>query len=155
MRWKVKEIDTFLQAREYVDTALIPLIPISFKEEIKSTVAMGEFITIISDELERQFTGRVIQLPAFTYLKTEDKSSKEEKLRSWCKQLEEDGIKHIILLSSDYEWKSSEEDIEKRLIWLPTLPLESMDAKYQVQVIGDQIKQLIPILTDKWKSFNS
>lgn len=152
MKWRVKELDTFLQAKEYVDTAIIPLIPISFKDDVKMTVSMGEFISIMTDELERQFHGRVFQLPAFTYLKEEDKESRNIRLKNWINYLKETNFKVVILLTSDYEWKTGGSEIEDNLIWLPTLPLDSMDREYQIQVINDQMKQLIPILMDKWKN---
>jgi len=44
--WKANEMDTYLQAKEYVDTAIIPLVPISCGDRMKSTVVMGEFILI-------------------------------------------------------------------------------------------------------------
>jgi hypothetical protein len=151
VKWQVKEIDTYLQAKEYVDTVIIPLIPISMGQDMKSIVSMGEFITIISDELERQFRGRVIQLPPFTYLKKEDKENRESRLREWCNELKAEGAKSIVLLTSDFEWKNSEQELENQVIWLPTIPLESMESKYQRQVVDDQIKQLIPILTTMWQ----
>lgn len=152
MKWKVKELDTYFQAKEYVDTALIPLIPISFTDEVKMTVSMGEFITIITDELERQFHGRVFQLPPYTYLKEENKDERNTRLKSWLNYLKENSFKEVVLLTADYTWKTGDSDIEDHLIWLPALPLDTMDKEYQIQVIRDQLKQLVPILMDKWKN---
>ncbi|WP_209122609.1 YpiF family protein [Alkalihalobacillus sp. BA299] len=151
MRWLAKEMDTYLQAKEYVDTAIVPLIPINWQEEIKSTVAMGEFISIISSELERQFQGRVIEFPPFTYLKSE-KDSKMERLKSWEKELKENEINHIIFITSDFEWEQVKQDLTETLIWLPSIPLEHMDQKHKIDVIEGQIKQLIPFLTNKWQN---
>ncbi|MFV8828356.1 YpiF family protein [Alkalihalobacterium sp. APHAB7] len=150
MKWLAKEMDTYLQAKEYVDTALIPLIPVSWEKEIKSTVAMGEFISIISSELERQFQGRVIEFPAFTYLKSD--IEKLERLKSWEKELKENEIKHIVYITSDFEWEQAKQELTETLIWLPSIPLEHMDQKHKVEVIEGQIKQLIPFLTNKWQN---
>lgn len=152
MKWQAKEMDTYLQAKEYVDTAIIPLVPLSLEKDVKSTVAMGEFILIISGELERQFQGRVILFPAFSYLKKEPLLQRKDRLVTWFKELEENGMKHCFLLTSDSEWKTIEEQLEQSLIWLPSIPLEHMDMKYQMEVVNDQIKQLIPILTNKWQN---
>ena len=59
--------------KEYVDTAVIPLIPVSFGDENETSAAsMSEFITLLSTLLERQFTGRILLLPPFTYLTEDD-----------------------------------------------------------------------------------
>ena len=152
MKWQANEIDKYLQAKEYVDTALIPLIPISWDKEIKTTVSMGEFITIMSDELERQFRGRVIQFPTFTYLKEESLEERVKRLNYWYDHLTKNGITHIVYLTSDYEWKTVEHSIKEMLIWLPTIPLEHMENQYKVKNISDPIKQLLPILTNKWQN---
>lgn len=82
MKWQATEMDTYLQAKEYVDTAIIPLIPLSWQKDVKQTVAMGEFISIITMEVEKQFHGRVVQFPGFTYVKTEDMNSRLARIDS-------------------------------------------------------------------------
>ncbi|MCM3713579.1 YpiF family protein [Halalkalibacter oceani] len=151
MKWQTKEMDTYLQAKEYVDTALIPLVPISWKDDVKSTVAMGEFISMITHEVERQFHGRVVHFPSFTYLKAEEMTARLERLESWITELKAGGVTHFIFLTSDGEWKTSESEIEGLLTWLPTIPLEHLEESYKREIIADQLKQLIPILTKKWQ----
>ena len=68
MKWIVKDVEQFEQAREYVDTGVIPLLSISAAKEMKTVVEQGEFIELLSMELEREYKGRVLLLPAFTYL---------------------------------------------------------------------------------------
>ena len=152
MKWQAAEMDTYLKSKEYVDTALISLIPISWEKDVKSTVSMGEFITIISTEIEKQFQGRVIEFPPFTYLKTEENNSKVDRLKKFGeRELLRGGIKHIIFLTSDSEWKMLEQDLGGMLMWLPSIPLEHMELQYKRDVISDQIKQIIPILINKWQ----
>ncbi|WP_100407226.1 YpiF family protein [Bacillus solitudinis] len=151
MRWQAAEMDTYLKEKEYVDTAIIPLIPISWKEQVKSTVAMGEFISIIASELERQFQGRAVLFPAFTYLKSESNETRLERLQSWTKELTDGGVQHLVFMTSDGEWKLIESQVNELLIWLPTLPLEHMDASHKREVMNEQLKQLVPILTNKWQ----
>lgn len=152
MKWQAKEMDTYLQSKEYVDTAIIPLIPVSWQSDVKSTVAMGEFISIITLEVEKQFQGRVIHFPPFTYVKSEDLATRVARLQKWIVELMSGGIVHIIFLTSDGEWKISEQELEGMLIWLPTIPLEHMETSYKRDVIADQLKQLIPIMTNKWQN---
>lgn len=151
MKWQAKEIDLYLQAKEYVDTAIIPLVPISWGNELKSTVQMGEFITLISDELERQFKGRVFQFPSYTYLKTEKVEERLSKINSFDEHLKENGFSHIIYLTSDIEWKQIEGEMKDTLLWIPSIPLEHMEQKYKLETLSNQIKQMLPIMTNKWQ----
>lgn len=152
MKWQTKEIDTYLQEKDYVDTALIPLVPISWVDEVKRTVAMGEFIEVITLEVERQFQGRVIHFPPFTYIKGEQIDSRLARLKEWTSEIREGGIKHLFFLTSDGEWKTIEHELNEPLIWLPTVPLEHLDLSYKRDIIAEQVKQLIPLLTSKWQS---
>ncbi|WP_017728015.1 YpiF family protein [Halalkalibacterium ligniniphilum] len=152
MKWLAKEIDTYFQAREYMDSALIPLVPISWGSDVKSTVAMGEFTTIISHELERQFHGRLILFPAFTYVKKEPEQVVIERLRGWINELSENDVKHLFFVTSDSFWKAYESQLnDAELIWLPSIPIEHVEADIRKKMITDQIKQLVPILTNKWQ----
>lgn len=152
MRWETKDIDTYLQAKEYVDTAVIPLVPIVWGEEMKSTISMGEFISVISDQLERQFHGRIVLLPSFTYTVDELPEERIKRLDNWYDLLINGGFRHVILLTSDFRWKENEQNLQATLIWLPTIPLEHLDKEIKHDIVTEQIKQLIPILTKKWQN---
>jgi hypothetical protein len=152
MKWQAKEIDIYLQAKEYVDTAVIPLLPILWSKEIKSTVQMGEFIVLIADELERQFKGRVFQFPPYTYLKTESTKVRLEKINELDDHLKSNGFRHIIYLTSDIDWKEVESEMKDTLLWIASLPLEHVDQKYKIEILNDQVKQMLPIVTKKWQN---
>ncbi|MGB8463278.1 MAG: DUF2487 family protein, partial [Priestia megaterium] len=38
-------MDVYLQSKSYVDTVLVPLIPIDFGEDLKLTASMSEYTT--------------------------------------------------------------------------------------------------------------
>ncbi|RXJ03963.1 DUF2487 family protein [Anaerobacillus alkaliphilus] len=151
MKWQAKEVDLYLQAREYVDTAIVPLIPISWGNELKSTVQMGEFITLISDELERQFKGRVFQFPPYTYLKSEKVEDRLTRINMLDDHLKEHGFDFIVYLTSDIDWKQIETEMKDTLLWIPSIPLEHMEPKYKQETLSNQIKQMLPIMTNKWQ----
>lgn len=149
MKWIVNDMDLYIKSKEYVDTAVIPLIPLTWEKELKSTVAMGEFITLISYEIERQFKGRVVLLPPFTYFNGEER--KLERLKYWEDELLNNGCKNVFYLTSDVNWRQVEDKLQEELVWLPTLPLEHVDEKYKDTMIKDQINQLVSIFINKWK----
>jgi hypothetical protein len=151
MKWITEDVDMFLKEKDYVDTALIPMVPLNFKTNVKFTAAMGEYIFAIAQEMERQFKGRLMLLPSFTYLKDEDTQAYKNEIVKWVQHLKEQGFQHIFLMTSDNEWRKVEQDLQNMLLWLPALPLENLDDQYKFKVIQDQVKQLIPLFIEKWQ----
>lgn len=151
MKWLSKEIDIYLSAKEYIDTAFITLIPVSFNEDMKQSVSMGEFSSILTNEVERQLHGRTLSIPPFTYLKTEKQESKLKKLTHWIEELKLASFKHVFLFTSDNEWKVVEDQLNSTLIWIPAIPLEHMDEKYRVEILQEQTKQILQIVTNQWQ----
>ena len=151
MKWTTEDILSFVNERKYVDTAILPLIPVNFHDGIKESAAMNEFMTIITAELERQFKGRVLLLPSFTYLNEEEIASHTKPLIRWLASLKESGMKYIFLMTSDSKWKQMEEELNEEIVWLPLIPLENLDVTYKKEVITEQIKQLIPLFMNKWQ----
>ncbi|WP_026689499.1 YpiF family protein [Alteribacter aurantiacus] len=152
MKWTTSDIDMYLKAKEYVDTAIIPLIPLDWEKDQKGAVSKGEFSSILIEEMEKQFKGRLFQLPPFTYLISEHNESKIARLKEWDRHFFDNGFKHIIYVTCDGDWKRVEQQIPDLLIWVPALPLENLDPGYAKEMITGQMKQLLPLITDKWQS---
>ncbi|MFJ5715740.1 YpiF family protein [Neobacillus sp. NPDC093127] len=151
MKWIPQDIDTYLNAKEYVDTAVIPIYSISFGGEMKQSAAAAEFITLLTSQLERQFTGRLLLFPPFTYLKNENSEKVLNDLQNWEENIVKGDFKHIFYLTSDIEWKAHEEKLGGALIWLPSLLLEQMTESQKVEIINSQVKQLLILFTQKWQ----
>ncbi|UAL45754.1 YpiF family protein [Sutcliffiella horikoshii] len=151
MKWTSKDISQYVQAKEYIDTVIIPLMPISFGENIKTIASHGEYINILSYELERQFKGRVILLPPFSYVETDQAEKKVEQLNNLSLHIKENNIKHVFLMTSDSSWSQNEQQLEGKLVWLPAIPLEDMEDKYKQKIIQDQMNQLLPMFIQKWQ----
>lgn len=148
MNWTVKDIQLYEQAKEYVDTAIIPLIPLSFGSNMQNTVQKGEFISIFAEALEREYRGRLLLFPPFTYMigqKTE-----EGRLKEWTDLAKQNGMRHIVYITSDYEWKQN--SLEGNLFWLPAISINQLDDKAKREVIGSQIREIMSVLTEKWEN---
>ena len=111
LKWIVKDVEQFEQAREYVDTGVIPLLSISAAKEMKTVVEQGEFIELLSMELEREYKGRVLLLPAFTYLVESQK--RKGRLQEWTNHLRKQGFKHIAYVTSDFSWKEDMQELQE------------------------------------------
>ncbi len=152
MKWLSKEIDVFLSAKQYIDTILLTLVPISFHENMKETVSMGEFSSVLTAEIERQLHGRTLVIPPFAYLKSESQDEKLKKLGQWTGELRKNGFRHIFMFTSDSQWKAIEELLDGTLIWIPAIPLEHMDEKFRREILDEQTKQVLQIVTNQWQS---
>jgi hypothetical protein len=150
MNWNVKDIEIFETEKEYIDTAVIPMIPIDFIKEIKSSAAQTEFISLLTFHLERQFKGRMIITPPFTYMMGRTEGSVEE-VQEWEARMKESGVKHVFFLTSDSDWKKSEQAFNDQLIWIPSIPLEHLDEQYKHSIMEDQVKQLLNVIVQKWQ----
>ncbi|WNS74021.1 YpiF family protein [Bacillus sp. DTU_2020_1000418_1_SI_GHA_SEK_038] len=152
MKWISQDIDKFLQSKEYVDTAVIPLLPVSLGNDMKQSASMSEFISLLSVQLERQFRGRVMMLPGYSYLKSASADKLSGDIKFWENELFANGFKHVFHVTSDSSWKSMEDQLDGSLIWLPSIPLEHMDERNRNTILEDQVKQLLNLFMQKWQN---
>ncbi|HFK1706962.1 TPA: YpiF family protein [Bacillus mycoides] len=148
MKWIVKDVEQFEQAREYVDTGIIPLLSISAAKGMKMVVEQGEFIEALSMELEREYKGRVLLLPAFTYL-VESQKNEKDRLQEWTDHLQRQGFKHIAYVTSDFSWKEDMRDVQGDLFWFPSLSLDQFSDQAKREVIRAHIKNIMEMLEER------
>ena len=146
MNWNANDMDTYLQQKEYIDTLLIPLFKLETEpESMKSSSSSTEFLMHLSSFIENQFKGRIMLSPPFSYTQSTDLVTMAETL---SKDIALMGFKHVFYITTDANWTSSK--VEGEVIWLPSIPLESMDKQLRQKIIEDQLRQVLPRLTKKW-----
>jgi hypothetical protein len=150
MKWTAKDLDMYMQSKEYVDTVLIPLVPLSFKGQMKQTGSMNEFLTILSLEIEKQMKGRILLLPTFHYLS--DEMDKVERLKRWANEVKENNFEHVFFLTSDFGWKKEERELENNLVWIPAIPLAGLEIEQAREMINQQVLQILDIFSYNWKN---
>ena len=150
MKWIGEDIESYVKQKEYIDTIILPLYPISFTSSIETTVEMTEYISFITVLLEKQFKGRLLLLPGYSYLKNLEGEMPVEDLLKWEEEIMNSGSKHLFYLTCDSEWKKVENSLQGSLIWVPTTSIHKMDAKQRNTHLEDQIKQLSFVFTEKW-----
>ena len=145
MNWNANDMDTYMQQKEYIDTLLVPLLKIETNpENMKSSSSSTEFLMHLSTFMENQFKGRIMLLPPFSYTQSMDLEILAGSLK---KDINLMGFKHVFYLTTDSNWTT---DNLENLIWLPSIPLESMDKQLRQKIIEDQLRQVLPLLTKKW-----
>ncbi|MFE5427271.1 MULTISPECIES: YpiF family protein [Bacillaceae] len=150
MKWTAKDLDMYMQSKEYVDTVLIPLVPLSFKGQMKQSGSMNEFLTILSLEIEKQMKGRILLLPTFHYIS--DEMDKVERLKRWANEVKENDFEHVFFLTSDFEWKKEERELENNLVWIPAIPLDGLEIEQAREMINQQVLQILDIFSYNWKN---
>ncbi|MFC7391580.1 YpiF family protein [Scopulibacillus cellulosilyticus] len=151
MKWEVKDIEKYLQEKEYIDSVIIPLIPFSWNEQLVSSVREGQYINTLSIEVEHQLRGRVVEIPPFTYLRNESIEQRLQKLKNWDSELRRNGIKFIFYLTSDADWKQVDSLLDS-LLWMPAVPLEHMENKYRNKFIDEGVSDLLGQITQRWQA---
>jgi len=150
MKWTPQDIETYLNAKEYVDTAVVPLIAVSVGDEMKQSATASEFITLLTGHLERQFTGRLLLSPPFTYLKSQNGDNTISDLKDWEASFEKGEFAHIFYITSEIDWRKREDELKGTVIWLPSIPLEHMSDSQKLSVVDSQVRQLLDLFTQKW-----
>lgn len=146
MFFNVKDVEQFQTQKEFIDTAIVPLLSLNFAESmIKQSSSATEYLMSLTAFIEQQFKGRLMLLPPFSYTE-ETKSGLFVPLLK--QELHKVGFKHVFFITCDHSWTSLSDQVD--VIWLPSIPLESMDKSVKKSVLEDQLKLVIPILSSKW-----
>lgn len=148
MNWNASDMNLFLQQKEYIDTLVIPLIKVETQEErMKSSASSTDFLMNLVDYIELQFKGRIMVSPPFAY-------SPSMELQQFGDVLAEDfshsSFKHVFYLTTDADWTTI--TIKGKVLWLPAIPIEHMDDRLKQSILEDQLKQLLPQLTEEWRN---
>ncbi|HET6871896.1 MAG TPA: DUF2487 family protein [Sporolactobacillaceae bacterium] len=155
MKWLAEDLDVFQREKEYIDTVLLPLVPIQWGEHMSSVVREGRFSLLLSEQLERELKGRVILSPAFTYLKANSFEDTMRQLEAWLNEIQRAGVKSIVTLTSDVDWKIhiSEKQTEGvRHIWLPAVPLEHMNPQSQQDFLDEMVGSVLKQIAEVWQT---
>jgi hypothetical protein len=152
MNWNERDVELYLKEKQYIDTAIVPLLPVTLGENIKQAASQGEFVNLLTLHLERQFRGRMLLLPSLSYLSETEENKKIILLQEWEAKIKESGFSHIFYITSDSSWREMKDVNLSQLIWLPSIPMEHMDEQYKHSILEDQVKQLINIIVQKWQN---
>lgn len=146
MFFNVQDVEQFLTQKEFIDTAIVPLITLDFSnEKIKLSSSSTEFLMSLTAFIEQQFKGRLMMLPPLTFMAD---TKNAQTIVSFDSQLKLAGFKHVFFMTCDAEWAHLKE--RYNMIWLPSIPLESMNSSVKKTILEDQLRQIIPLFTEKW-----
>ena len=150
MRWVAKDAKTIFEEREFIDTLLIPIVPISLKQDGKEAANENEFIQLVTMQIEKQFKGRVFLMPPLTYFKTETEDEKTALYDYWERNIKAENFKHVFFMTSENSWQTIIHS-KFKCIWIPSIPLEHLEDTYKDSIIESQVKQILNIFIKTWQ----
>lgn len=146
MIFKVSDVEQFQAQKQFIDTAVVPLLQLDLLDEsMKQSSSASEYLMTLTTFIEQQFRGRIMLLPPFTYI---NETKNEELLTILESKLHNAGFKSVIFITCDHHWDRYKESLN--VLWLPAIPLESMDNTVKQRILEEQLKQILPILTKVW-----
>lgn len=146
MNWTAKDMDTYLQQKEYIDTLIVPLLKVETElGAMKNSTSSSEFLMHLTTFIETQFKGRMMLMPPFAYTQSIDLQAMAATL---AQDISATPFKHVFFLTTDSAWTCIK--MEGEVIWLPSIPLESMDPQLRQSIIEDQLRQVLPRFMGKW-----
>ena len=152
MKWESGNLELFYQSKEYIDTLCIPLIPIKLDSASTDSKLANQkqSMQILVNELERNFTGRLLLSPIYTYLYETNYESEAERLEQWTSHLARDNFKHVFLLTNDVNWKKQESHLSGNLVWLTAPMTDDIRSDKMKEFIKDQTTQVSELIKSYW-----
>lgn len=152
MKWFKKDLEQYKDAKEFVDTIIIPLQPFHFSDskDLEKDAFNREILTIYTTELEKELSGRIMLTPTYTYLKTTLLDREVERLNEWIDNIKTEPFNYIFLLSLDMEWKKVEDNLDGNLIWLPGMKPANIQEKATIQLLHNQVEQISDLIRSYW-----
>lgn len=146
MNWTGKDMDTYLLQKEYIDTLVVPLVKVETKmDNMKTSASSTEFVMHLASLIETQFKGRMMFAPPFAYTAETDL---QQMAQTTLQEFSTTTFKHVFFLTTDHAWVSME--LPGQVIWMPSIPLENMDASLKQSILEDQLRQALPKFIEEW-----
>ncbi|HLR66317.1 YpiF family protein [Virgibacillus alimentarius] len=152
MKWNKENLKQYVQAKEYVDTIVLPLMPfhLSQNAELEKSAFQREVLSIFLTEIEQELTGRIMLTPDYNYLKSTDKTTEVERINAWIEEITTQPFEHIFLITFDSTWKKHEESLNGHLLWLPGIQSGDLHSKEMHTFIHGQVEQISELIQSYW-----
>ncbi|AIF43577.1 DUF2487 family protein [Virgibacillus sp. SK37] len=152
MKWKKADLQQYVQAKEYIDTIILPLAPFQFANdaELEKMSFQHEVLTLLCSEIEKELTGRLLLTPVYNYLKTAEKELEVQRVNGWVDNLQTQPFSHIFFISFDSTWKKVENQLNGTLLWIPVIQSGDLQSAEMHGVIKDQVEQLTEFMRSYW-----
>ncbi|MFZ3578160.1 YpiF family protein [Virgibacillus sp. DJP39] len=152
MQWVKKDLLQYIQAKEYVDTIIVPLSPFHLSDDtdIPKSAFKGEVLSILTNEIEKELTGRIVLTPSYNYLKNADKEQEVARLNEWIEDSTKQPFSNTFFITFDSSWKKHEQSLKGTLLWFPGIQSGDLSSREMHGVIHDQVGQISELIKSYW-----
>ncbi|WP_042145656.1 DUF2487 family protein [Paucisalibacillus sp. EB02] len=152
MQWTKKDMGLYVGSKEYIDTAIIPILPFQLSQEsnLGKSTSKREILSIFASEIENELSGRLLLIPNYYYLEYGDKAEEVKRLNSWTGEIQEQPFEHVFILTFDSGWKRYEKDLLANLLWLPGFQAENPNSDEMRQMIRGQVSDVVELIRSYW-----
>lgn len=148
MKWSVPSIKQYLEVKEYVDTALIPLVELDL-DNLLSASSRSEYLSYVAVTVEDQLRGRLLLMPILTYVKGTDSIAVLTLLKKYSEKLRAIGFKNVLFLTQNEEWRNRQVAHAGDILLVEGITQE------MTEVHPDNIKpiaqKVVSTLIEKWQ----
>lgn len=154
MKWEKTDLSQYKEAKEYVDTLIIPLVPFQLSNDktYEKEAFQSDVLALFVNKIEKELTGRVMLVPSYNYV-----SSKEtewdheiERLNTWIQNCKIQPFQHTFLVTFDTGWKKNEADIDGSLLWFPGIDNGDIQSTEMQSLIKNQVNQIVELIRSYW-----
>lgn len=152
VRWNATDLEKYKEAKQYIDTVIIPLQKFQIEQETKlaEEAFQREVLSLFSFEIERELSGRVLLTPEFNYISSH-LENEIERLNQWIVELTKQPFKTVILMTFDANWNKFSENINGKLLWVPSIHTGDINSPEMKTIINGQIQQISELIRSYWE----
>lgn len=152
MKWFSEDLTKYVQAKEYIDTLIIPLEAFHLSQEsnLEKDAFHREVLGIYTNEIEKELSGRVLLAPTYAYLKSSNLDNEVARLNSWIEDVKTQPFTSIFVITFDNAWKKVEKDLDCHLLWLPGMKPGNIKSEDAVKLIRSQVEQISELIRSYW-----
>src|SRR5690625_1044001 len=152
MQWYKEDIEKYLNAKEYVDTVIIPLQPfhLSHDKELLKDSFLRQALSIYANEIEQELSGRVLLTLEYIYLKSNQLEDEVSRANKCVQDMKKQPFQSVFFLTFDVGWKKVESSLNGELIWLPGISSGDLQSKETVSMIQNQVTQISELIKSYW-----
>jgi hypothetical protein len=98
MKLEISTIDRYIDAKEYIDTAILPVIRLDLSESMKNSLQQSTALLTLLTYIEEQLQGRVMLLPMLTYIE-KDSGMLSIQITEYTDYIKKHGFEHVVIAS--------------------------------------------------------
>lgn len=152
MKWTKNDMEKYKNAKEFVDTLLIPLSPFEIGEDtsLEKDAFQQEVLHLFVHEIEQQLAGRLLLIPSYMYLKSAVKDNEVNRIQQFVIDAKKHPFEHVFFVTFDASWRKYEADLNGHVLWVPSVQTGDLKSKEVQSLIKDQVTQLSELIRSYW-----